>query len=159
MDVPPSVHSVWGFVFDPKWAAVNDLNSVGSSTSLCSTPVGILNPLREAMTSQWSNLRVFIFDAFVNKFDCSKHDITMRMARGSEATERKCDDYSGNKVRSFSSRCGRHDTLWLLTVITKVLVECIIEPAIEELGPACVWDLNGAIKRKCRNWQNIMSYR
>ena len=60
------------------------------------------------------------------------------------------NDYSGSKVRSFSSRCGRHDTLSLLTVITKVLVECIIEPAIE-LGPRCVSDFNGATKRKCRN--------
>ena len=81
------------------------------------------------------------------------------MASGSQATERTCKDYSGSKVRSFSSRCGRHDTLSLLTVITKVLVECIIEPAIEELGPVCVSDLNGAIKRKFRNWQNIMPFR
>ena len=54
------------------------------------------------------------------------------MASGSQATVRPCNDYSGSlKVRSFSSRCGRHDTLSLLTVITKVLVERIIEPAIE----------------------------
>ena len=67
-------------------------------------------------------------DAFVNKFDCSKYDLTM--ASGSQATVRTCNDYSGSKVRSFSSRCGRHDTLSLLTVITKVLVERIIEPAM-----------------------------
>ena len=42
------------------WAAVNDLNSVWSSTSLCGTPVGTPNPLREAMTSQWSNLRALL---------------------------------------------------------------------------------------------------
>ena len=117
MHVPQSAQSVCWFVFDPKWAAVNDLNSVWSSPSLCGTPVGRPNPLREAMTSQWSNLRALIIDAFVNKFNCSKHDVTM--ASGSQATVRTCNDYSGRKVRSFSSRCGRHDTLSLLTVILR----------------------------------------
>ena len=56
MHVPPSAQSMCWFVFDAKWAAVNDLNSVWSSTSLCGTSVGTPNPLREAMTSQWSNL-------------------------------------------------------------------------------------------------------
>ena len=37
---------------------------------------------------------------------------------------------SGRNVRSFCSRCGRHDTLLLLIVIAKVLVECIIAPAL-----------------------------
>ena len=60
MHVPPSVQSVYWFVFDPKWAAVNDLNSVWSSTSLCGTPVGTPNPLRVAMTSQWSSLRALL---------------------------------------------------------------------------------------------------
>ena len=60
MHMTPSVQSVCWFVFDPKWAAVNDLNSVWSSTSLCGTPVGIPNPLHEAMTSQWSNLRTLL---------------------------------------------------------------------------------------------------
>ena len=60
MHVPPSLQSVCWFVFDPKWAAVNDLNSVCSSTTLCGTPVGTPNPLREAKTSQWSNLRALL---------------------------------------------------------------------------------------------------
>ena len=64
---------------------------------------------------------------FVNKSNCSKHDVTM--VSGSQATVRTCNDYSGSSVRSFCSRCGRHDPLSFLTVITKVLVECIIEPA------------------------------
>ena len=81
------------------------------------------------------------------------------MVSGSQATVRTCNDHSSSKVRSFSSRCGRHNTLSLLTVITKVLVECIIEPASNELGPTCVSNFNEAIKRKCRNWQNILPYR
>ena len=51
------------------------------------------------------------------------------MVSGSQAPVRSCDDYSRSNVRSFCSRCGRHDTILSLTVITKVLVECIIEPA------------------------------
>ena len=98
-----------------------------------------------------------IIDAFVNNFNCSNHDVTM--VSGSQATVRTCNDHSGSKVRNFSSRCGRHDTLALLTIITKVLVECIIEPASNEIGPVCVSDFNKAIKRKCRNWQNILPYR
>ena len=98
-----------------------------------------------------------IIHAFVNKFNCSKQDVTM--VSGSQATVRTCNDHSGSNVRSFSSRCGRHNTLSLLTVITKVLVECIIEPASNELGPTCVSNFNEAIKRKCRNWQNILPYR
>ena len=39
MHVPPSVQAVCWFVFDPKSAAVNDLNSVWSSTSLFGTSV------------------------------------------------------------------------------------------------------------------------
>ena len=39
----------------PNELLLND--SVWSSTSLCGTPVDTPNPLREAMTSQWSNLR------------------------------------------------------------------------------------------------------
>ena len=81
------------------------------------------------------------------------------MVSGSQATVRTCNDHNSSKVRSFSSRCGRQNTLSLLTVITKVLVECIIEPASNELGPTCVSNFNEAIKRKCRNWQNILPYR
>ena len=154
MHVPPSVQSVCWFVFEPKWTAVNDSSSVWSSTSLCGTPVGTPNPLRGSMTSQ--STRYIIIDAFVNKFYCSKHDVTM--ASGSQATVRTCNDYSGSTVRSFSSRCGRHDTLLLLTVITKVLVERIIEPEMSWALRTCVSDFNGAIKRKCRNWQNILPY-
>ena len=128
MYVPPSVQAVCWFVFDPKWTAVNALNSVLSSTSLCGTPVGTPNPLRKAMMSQWSNLCALLsLTLFVNKFNCSKHDVTM--VSGSLATVCTCNDYRGSNVGSFCSRCGRHDTLSLLTVITKALVECIIEPA------------------------------
>ena len=35
---PPNVQPMCWFVLDPKWAAVNDLNSVWNSTSLCGTP-------------------------------------------------------------------------------------------------------------------------
>ena len=80
------------------------------------------------VTMIWST-RAIIIDAFVNKFNGSKHDVTM--ASGSQATVRTCNDYSGSNMRSLCSRCGRHDTLSLLTVITKVLVECIIENYIE----------------------------
>ena len=79
--------------------------------------------------------RAIIIDAFANKFNCSKHDETM--ASGCQATVRTCNDYSGSKVRSFSSRCARHDIISLLTVITKVLVECIIEPAMSYAPRAC----------------------
>ena len=112
-------------MFDPKWAAVNDLTSVWSSTSLCGTPVGTPNPLREAMASQWSNTRAIIIDAFVNKSNCSMHDVTMvstvkqQCARVTITAAAMCE----------VSAQGAGDTLLLLTVITKVLVECIIEPA------------------------------
>ena len=96
------------------------------------TPVGTLN------LATWSydvtmiySLRAIIIDAFVNKFNFSKHDVTM--TSGSQAAVRTCNDYSGSNVQSFCSRCGRHNTLLLLTVITKVLVECIIEPGVENL--------------------------
>ena len=59
------------------------------------------------------------------------------MASGSQATVRTCNDYSDSKVRSFSSRCGRHDTLSLLAVITKVLVESTTEPATSKALRAC----------------------
>ena len=60
MHVPPSVQPMCWFVFDHKWVAANDLNSVWSSTSLCGTPVGTPNPLRKAVTSQWSNQRALL---------------------------------------------------------------------------------------------------
>ena len=60
MHLPPSVQSVCWFVFDPEWAAVNYLNSVRSSTSLCGTPVVTPNLLREVMTSQWFNLSTLL---------------------------------------------------------------------------------------------------
>ena len=60
MHVPPIVQFVCWFVFDPKWAAINDLNWVWSSTSLCGAPMDKPNPLREAMTSQWYNLRALL---------------------------------------------------------------------------------------------------
>ena len=105
---------VWSQMSCYKWLKLSfEFNFAVRHTS------GHTNPLREIMTSQWSNLSAIIIDAFVNKFNCSKHDVTM--ASGSQATVSTCNDYSGSKVQSFSSRCGRHDTLSLLTVITKVL--------------------------------------
>ena len=82
------------------------------------------------------------------------------MVSGSQATVRTCNDYSGSNVRRFCSRCGRHETLSLLTVITIFFAECIIEPAhlygtCSELR-ACQ-NFNGAIKRKCRNWHNYFA--
>ena len=126
MHLSASVQSVCWFVFDPKRAAVNDLNSVWSSISLSGTPVG--KPNRYAKLWRHNDLIYARYHhwRFVNKFNCFKHDVTI--ASGSQATVRKCNDYSGSNARSFSSRCRRHDTLSLLTVITKVLVEGIIEP-------------------------------
>ena len=51
------------------------------------------------------------------------------MVSGSQTAEFTCNDCSGINVRSFCSRWGRHETLLFLTVITKVLVEWITEPA------------------------------
>ena len=45
------------------------------------------------------------------------------MVSGCETTVCTCNNYSGSNVL----KMGRHDTILLLTVITKVLVECIIE--------------------------------
>ena len=47
------------------------------------------------------------------------------MVSGSQATGLTCNDYSDSK----GLKRGWHDTLSLLTVITKVLVGWIIEPA------------------------------
>ena len=54
-----------------------------------------------------------IIDAFVNKHNCSKHDVTM--VSGSQVTVRTCNNYNGSNVRSFCWRWGRHDTLLILT--------------------------------------------
>ena len=140
MHVPSTFQSMCWFVFVTKWTAVNDSNSVWSSTSLCA----LRTSLGEAMTSQWSNLRaLFFIDAFVNKFN-SKHDVTM--IRGSLATVRTCTDYSGNNVRSFFSTWGRHDTLFLLTNFCWVHYWTKIA--------TCVSDFHWAIKRKCIDWQS-----
>ena len=76
------------------------------------------------------------------------------MVSGSQATVRTCNDYSGSNVRRFSSRCGRHETLSLLTVITKkIWVHYWTCTSAWNLQWAtCVSEFNGAIKRKCRNW-------
>ena len=73
MHVPPAVKSMCWFVFDPKGAAVNELNSVWSSTSLCVTPVGTPNLTTRSysVTIIWSACAI-IPDAFVNKSNCSK---------------------------------------------------------------------------------------
>ena len=54
------------------------------------------------------------------QFCCSKHDVTM--VSDCQATERMRNDHSGSNVL----KMGRHNTLLLLTVITKVPVECIL---------------------------------
>ena len=54
MHVPQTVKSMCWFLFDPKWAAVNDLDSVSSRCEAHTTS------LREAMTSQVSNLRALL---------------------------------------------------------------------------------------------------
>ena len=113
-------------MFDPKLAAVNDsleFNFAVGQTSGHTEPA-----TRSYDVTMIQSMRAIIIDAFVNKFDCSKHDVTV--ASGSQATVHTCNNYSGSKVQSFSSRCGQHDTLLLLTVITKVLVRRIIEPAM-----------------------------
>ena len=118
---------VWSQMSCCKWVKLSlDFNFTVRHTS------GHTELLHKAMTSQWYSLRAIIIVAFVNKFNCSKHDVTM--ARGSQATVHTCKDYSSSNVR-ICSRCRRHDTLLLLTTVTKVLVECIIEPA---LGYLCV---------------------
>ena len=109
----------------------------GPGTKLANSRYFHGNSYRIALTEPPSrpSTRAVIIDAFVNKFSCSKHDVTM--ASGRQGTVRTCNDYISSKVRSFSSRCGRHDTLSLLTVITKVFVECIIEPAMSSALRSC----------------------
>ena len=43
-----------------------------------------------------------IINAFANKFNCSKHDVTM--VNSSQATVHLCNDYSSSNVLSFCSR-------------------------------------------------------
>ena len=76
-----------------------------------------------------------IIDAFVNNFNCSKHDVTM--ASGSQATVRTCNDYSDSKVRSFSSKVR---ATWY-----SIVTDCNYESscwahywASNELGPTYV---------------------
>ena len=109
------------FVLDTMWAVVNDLHSVWSWTSLCGTPD--LATRSYDVTMIYST-HAIIIDAFVNKINCSRHGESL--VRVSQATVRTCKDNSGSKVQSFCSRREQHVTL-LLTVITKVFVECIIE--------------------------------
>ena len=155
MRVPPSAQSMCWFVFDAKWAAVNDLNSDWSSTSLCSTSVVTPNPLREAMTSQWSNLHALSSLTFLSTNFIVPSMTSQYMASGSQATVRTCNDYSGEV-----SPQGAGDRYSIVT-------DCNYESscwahywASNELGPTypCVSDFTGAIKRKCRNCQNILPY-
>ena len=53
-------------------------------------------------------MRAIIIDAFVNKFNCSKNDVTM--ASDSQATVRMCNDYSGS-LRCEVSPQGAGDTI------------------------------------------------
>ena len=52
-----------------------------------------------------------IFHAYVNKFNCSKHDVTL--ASSSQATVHMCSDYSSSIMRSF----------------------CLMWANLEEIGP------------------------
>ena len=111
---PSALQCTCWFMSYPKWDTVKEINSVWSSTSLCGTPN--LAARSYAVTMIYSTRAIFI-DAFVSKFNCSKHDVTMVCAR----------------VKIIAtimwSRWGRHDTLLLLNALTKVLDDCIIEPA------------------------------
>ena len=72
-------------------------------------------------------MRAFITDAFVPIVpNCSKHDVTM--VSDSQATVRSVT-ITAAPMCNISSQGGGNTTLLLLTVITKVLDECIIEPA------------------------------
>ena len=50
---------------------------------------------------------------------------------------RTCNGYGGSNVLSFCSSWGQHNSLLLLTVIMKVFVKCIIEPAQLLASPGC----------------------
>ena len=153
----PRVQCVCWFVFNPNWAAVNDLNSVWRSTLLCGTPVGTPNPLREPMTSQWSDICALLSLAlFFNKFNSPKHDVIM--ASGSQATVRTCTDYqyNGINVPSFSSMCGRHNTLSLTDCNYES--SCWVHYWASSALLACQVLMEQSNK-KYRNWQNILQYR
>ena len=79
--------------------------------------------------------RAIIIEVFVNKFNCSKHDVTI--VSGGQAKVRTCNGYGGSNVLSFCSNWRQYNSLLLLTVIMKVLVECIIEPAQLLASPGC----------------------
>ena len=155
MRVPQSAQSMCWFVFDAKWAAVNDLNSDWSSTSLCSTSVVTPNPLREAMTSQWSTLHALSSLTFL-----STNFIVPSMTSQWPAA-----------VRQPCARVTITAAKFLLKVRAtrySIVTDCNYESscwayywASNELGPTypCVSDFTGAIKRKCRNCQNILPYR
>ena len=129
--------STW-FVFDPEWAAVNDFNPVWIWISLGATPMGTQN-----LTTGSYDVTIIqptcavVINAFVNKFNCSK---LVTMDSRSLATGHMSDDYSSSNERSFCSRCGWHDTLLLLTVLMKVLVECIIETALSYVSVRFEWN-------------------
>ena len=100
---------------------------------------GHTEPLRESMTSQWYNLSTLSSLTLLSTIFFSKRDVTM--ASGSQSTVRTRKGYSGSNVRSYCSRCRRHDTLLLLAVITKVPVECIIELSLSHVR-ARIWCSN-----------------
>ena len=154
MRVPPSAQSMCWFVFDAKWAAANDLNSDWSSTSLCSTSVVTPNPLREAMTSQWSNLHALSSLTFL-----STNFIVPSMTSQYMAVRQPCARVTITAAKFLLKvRATRYS----------IVTDCNYESscwahywASNELGPTypCVSDFTGAIKRKCRNCQNILPYR
>ena len=156
MRVPPSAQSMCWFVFDAKWAAVNDLNSDWSSTSLYSTSVVTPNPLREAMTSQWSNIHALSSLTFcqqISLFQAWRHNIWPTAVRQPCARVTITAAKFLLKVRatrySIVTDCNYESSCWAHYW------------ASNELGPTypCVSDFTGAIKRKCRNCQNILPYR
>ena len=95
-----------------------EFNFAVRHTEACFTKLWRHNDLIYARYHHWR---------FCQKINCSKPDVTN--VSGSQATERTCNNYSGSNERSFCPCMKRHDTLLLLSIITKVVVECIIEPA------------------------------
>ena len=129
-------------MFDPKWAAVNGLKSVWSSTFRCGTP-NLATRSYDATIIQ--STRAIIIDAFVNKFDCSKHDATM--VSGSQATVCTCSDYSGSNVLkmgairySIFTDCNYESSFWVHFWTSKA---------------TCVSYFDGATKSKRRGWQKF----
>ena len=95
-------------MFDPKWATVNNSNFGVRHAEPRYTKLWRHNNLIYAM----------IIDIFVNKFNCSKHDVTI--VSGSQATMCTCNDYSGSNVLkmeaarySIVNNCNYESSCWV----------------------------------------------